>query len=90
MIDRIFLISMSRTYKALFMDDRGQIKPEAERFFKDMYNFCGGAIETGSLVPVNDETLNAFARRREVYNRMRRFLHMNELDIPNFEKEEIS
>ena len=72
-------LSLSRSWKHLMREPDGTLKPAAVRVLADLRRFCqDSAVAQGHWAPSDNESALAFARRREVEQRILNFIRLNE------------
>jgi hypothetical protein len=86
-----------QAYRRLFLDQSGNMRPDAEVILADLKRFCRANSSTAMVSPISksiDPMAMAMAEgRREVWNRLMAFLHLEDkivlnLTDPNSEKPE--
>lgn len=94
-LERIFM--RKQAYRRLFLDQSGNMRPDAEVILADLKRFCRANSSTAMVSPISksiDPMAMAMAEgRREVWNRLMAFLHLEDkivlnLTDPNSEKPE--
>ena len=76
-----------QAYQLLFLGADGELSPEARLFFADMKRFCYAKKSTTKVSPQTGmvDTHASFQAegRREVWNRMTEYLHLDDRQITN-------
>jgi len=74
------------SYRRLFLDDRGNLLPDAEIALADLKRFCNGAkssIRLGSGGSVDPYAMAVAEGRREVWNRLNTYLYLDDKTVTN-------
>ena len=80
---------LSRSWKAVLTGDDGKLTPPAIRVLADLKRFCeDSATAVGHYAPCDNETSLAYARRREVYQRILNCLHLDDSQMLQIERED--
>lgn len=87
MPEQIALLSKSRNWKRLMLDEQGQLKPEARAILADLAQFC--RANSTSFTPGDPHTSTHLEGRREVFTRIVGYIGLNELAIYKLEEEEM-
>lgn len=87
------LIKM-QAYRRLFLTEGGELNEDAKVIMKDLRKFCRATTSTAMVSPVSgqiDPMAMAMAEgRREVFNRLNEYLHLNERVIHNLREEPVN
>lgn len=87
MINKVIekILRKKTAYRRTFMDDQGNLGPEAKIVLNDLRKFCRATGSTMVLSPVSktiDPLAMAMAEgRREVWNRIMAHLYVNEKQV---------
>lgn len=84
--EQLAILSLSRSWKACLCDPNGQLSRAGRRCIRDLVRFCRGT--SSAFTPEDNEITLAFARRREVLNRILDHLHLDESRIHQLMMEE--
>jgi hypothetical protein len=84
-IERIFM--KRQAYRRMFLDQDGNVRPDAEVVLADLKKFCRAVTPTIVVSPVQktiDPMAMAMAEgRREVWNRLMAYLHLEDKIVLN-------
>ncbi len=82
----IFALNRARAWKTLMLGQDGNLKPDARLVLADLARFCRAT--STSFTPGDPHTTAMLEGRRETFNRVVGFLHLDESTIHNLKEED--